>query len=165
MVSGGHDRPRDTAQPPSRALVRARQGPFLAAALLCERVIEEKDGSLTAVRLIDQLTIEPGSPEPNVVTLVVPLRLSLLVSIREGEIDHPYEISITVRDPSGTERKLKPAGQMLVAGPVAGGNFIAHLMFSPQLDGMYFFEIELDGEFLSRIPVNVVRQAAPSGAS
>ena len=165
MPSERAKRRDNTAKHSARASARPRQGPYLTAALLCERVIEEKDGSLTAVRLVDQLTIEPGSSEPNVVTVVVPLRLSLLVSIREGEVDHPYDVSITVLDPSGTERKLKPAGQMLVAGPVAGGNFIAHLMFSPQLEGMYFFEIELDGEFLSRVPLNVVRQPASTAFS
>lgn len=162
LTSEEHGKRTESARPKRRVSSRPRRGPFLTAALLCERVIEEKDGSLTAVRLVDQLTIEPGPKQPNVVTVVVPLNLSLLVSIREGEPRHAYEVSITLRDPTGNTRKLLPAGQMLVAGPVAGGNFVAHLVFLPQQEGMYFFEIDLDGKFVSRIPLNVVRQPALS---
>ena len=115
---------------------------------------------MTAVRVIDQLTIELPPTKPNVVTVVAPLKLALLVSIREGEANHPYEVSIIVRDPTGKARKLQPPGQILVAGAVSGANFVANLNFVPQHEGMYYFEIELDGRFFSRVPLSVVRRQA-----
>ena len=32
------------------------QGPYLSAALLCEKVLEEKDGVKSAIRIIDRVT-------------------------------------------------------------------------------------------------------------
>jgi hypothetical protein len=42
----------DMQQDPER-----NEGPFLAAALLCETLLREEDGTLSLVRVIDQVTI------------------------------------------------------------------------------------------------------------
>jgi hypothetical protein len=153
---------RPRAQPVGVARRQPRHGPFLLACLLCERVIEEKDGSLTAVRLIDQIILEVPQLPPNAVEITPPLNMTLLVSIREGEPTHAYEVSIVVRDPSGASRRLDPPGQLLVAGVVAGGNFLAKFRFVPQQVGLYYFEVNLDGRFLSRVALDVIRRDSPA---
>lgn len=43
----------------------SRTGPYLQAALLCERVMEEKDGVLSVIRIIDRLihtALGPAGP-------------------------------------------------------------------------------------------------------
>ena len=50
-------------------------GPHLAAALLCEKVLQEKDGVLSFIRVVDRFGVQepqPGkAPEPIQATLVV----------------------------------------------------------------------------------------------
>src|SRR5947209_729456 len=129
----------------TRKSVRAgNAGPYVAAALICERVLQEKDGTLTAVRIVDQINVEVPPPQPNMVAVIAPISLALLVSIREAEA-REYELSITVRTPKGEATKLSPPMRMVASGAVVGANFIGHLTFSPQGEGMLHFDIDLDG--------------------
>jgi hypothetical protein len=135
---------------------REPDGPFLVAALLCERVIEEKDGSVSAIRVVDEIRLDLETPEPGAVQVVVPLSLALLVAIRSAEIDRMYELSITLRTPSGKRRRLSPPGRLQPRGSVAGANFIAKMQFATNEEGTHYFDIELDNRFLTRVPLNVV---------
>ena len=39
-------------------------GPYLAAAVLCEKVLQEKDGVLSAIRLVDRFIITASGTQP-----------------------------------------------------------------------------------------------------
>jgi len=41
----------------------SRTGPYLQAALLCERVMQEKDGVLSVIRIIDRVIHTAMGPE------------------------------------------------------------------------------------------------------
>src|SRR5947208_9362047 len=87
----------------SRLPTSPLDGPFLQAALLCEKVLIEPDGVPSAIRIVDQLTIqrvqaegEPAGPEPPAV-----MQLSLLVILKSGDAPGAYVIRVRGRAPSG----------------------------------------------------------------
>ena len=59
-------------------------GPFLAAAFLCNLVIEDKDGTLSAIRIVDRwIHIQQGADAPKEMP-PVPMTLTLLLSFKAG---------------------------------------------------------------------------------
>jgi hypothetical protein len=143
-------------------------GPFVSVTLW-ENVIEERDGTLTAIRLIDQLNIDvPPSVGPDVETVLVPKSLAILVTIRDGEPNRAYEINIRLRSPDGRTLTFEPAGRVIAGGSVNGANFIARTSFGSQLEGLYHFDIALGGDFMTSVPLRVAYgpkpERAPSGS-
>ena len=59
-------------------------GPYLVAALLCEKVLQEKDNTISVIRIIDRLAVTVnalGSPETMQPTAV---SLNALISLKSG---------------------------------------------------------------------------------
>src|SRR4051794_21648232 len=84
------------------------QGPFLSIAALCEAVVREENGTLTLVRVIDQVTItvpqallERQQP--------VPFTAFLVVSFRAGFFEGPATLAIGSVGPPGAAL-LSPSG-------------------------------------------------------
>jgi len=46
------------------ATARSNQGPFLAAAVICEKILEERDGVKSAIRIVDRVTRTVVGPSP-----------------------------------------------------------------------------------------------------
>jgi hypothetical protein len=129
----------------------------LAAAILCERVLEEKDGTLSAVRIVDRVTIDRAhAPGANVVTVIGPATLALLVMFRHADPRREYEVVLTVEDPSGSKKELTPSGRVRPGGETNGGNFIGRLTFAPQGVGLYRFLVAIDGKQVAAVPLSVV---------
>lgn len=145
-----------------RAIARRDARPFeLAAAVLCERVLEEKDGTLTAVRIIDRLTMSSvGSRDPDAVTVVAPATLALLVIFRYAKADREYEIALALEEPGGKRQELKPPGRLMPGGATNGANFIGRVTFVPKKLGLYRFYVTIDGDRVAAVPLAVVE--APS---
>jgi hypothetical protein len=40
-----------------------RGGPYIGAAFLCEKILQEKDGVLSAIRIVDRITHSAVGPE------------------------------------------------------------------------------------------------------
>lgn len=138
-----------------------REGPFVIAALLCERVLQESDGSLTAVRTADMLTVTPvGEPIPEGATLVgAAPRLFLLLSFRGGTLGSKHVVTLTGHSPSGATETFPPMeGELTttVPGAVPGFNFIVQVQAGWQHQGVYWFEVRLDGRRVSVVPLLLV---------
>lgn len=66
-----------------RLPISPKDGPFLLAALLCERVLLEPDGVASAIRIVDQLVPDEALLKGAVVVPPV-MQLSLLVILKSG---------------------------------------------------------------------------------
>lgn len=131
-------------------------GPYLNVALLCERVLEEKDGVNSVVRIIDQVNITaagPGAP-PQIVPGVV--KFTILLIIKTGEMPGPCEIEIIVKKPDLTE-VAKMARTVNLESPAYRGMTLK-IETELQVDqvGLWWFEIFIRGMRRTRIPLNVV---------
>jgi hypothetical protein len=148
------------------------QGPFLAAALLCETLLREEEGTLSLVRVIDHATItapeevlKSGQP--------IPFRTFLVVSFRAGTFDGPATIGIRPSGPSGTT-VVGPAGapaekqeypvlfEGRSRGPNSGVNFNIQMTIGLSEAGPYWFDIFLDEELVTRVPLLVEYQQLSS---
>lgn len=133
----------------------AKDGPFLAAAFFCENILEDKDGTLSAIRIVDRVTQQatgPGAPKD-----MPPLTVTLwmLVVLRSGKARGRRTISLRPEGPSGRQA---PPMELSVhfEGEERGQNFRTQIGFVAEDEGLYWFDVLLEDELLTRVPLRVV---------
>jgi hypothetical protein len=139
---------------------KANNGPFFSA-LICERVLTESDGSISAVRIIDQVTIQtPTLVGPGTVVVTAPITLYLLAIVKAYPTESSHELRVDVRSPDKTITTLGKQAAVFSSGASAGGlpgaNLIARLQFQTNKAGIYWFDVYLDGGFKTSAPLRVV---------
>jgi hypothetical protein len=123
--------------------------PFVAAALICERVLQEKDGVLSAIRIVDTFTIArdelPTKGAPRV------LGLSVLVILKSGALRGQSHLSLTIRDPDGKRNDLQE-WPVLLNGDENAAQLVLNLALGAEKLGLYWVDVVWEGNVLSSIP-------------
>lgn len=130
-------------------------GPYLKAAVLCESVIEDKQGVLSLIRVVDRVistAIGPAAP-----TTMPPInhRLMAVVMMTSGEFTGSAEVSLVLQDPAGIRQPLGTTG-VLFEGNDRGANIVAEMVMTLQTEGLYWLEVHLNQDLLTRVPMRVV---------
>jgi len=137
-------------------------GPYLIAALLCEKVLQEKDDTISVIRIVDRLAVTVnalGSPETMQPTAV---SLNALISLKSGSARGRGTVKWRVETPSG----LKLPDQLLPVlfeGDDRGVNLIIDLNMVIDQEGVYWFDVILDEKLLTRIPLRILYQRIGQG--
>jgi hypothetical protein len=140
--------------------------PYLRSVILCERIMEEKDGVLTAVRIIDNVFVAPQRkdvPAPDAMPSV-PLNFAVLISFKAGAARGPFEFQTKFLSPSGKATVVEmPPLKANFDQADSGVNFILHLTVVTREEGLYWFEVSIAGESepVTRVPVKVVYSKRP----
>src|SRR5437879_4727560 len=93
---------------PSVGMATPNTKPYVAAATVCERVLQEPDGVFSASRIVDVLTMKaiPLAKPRNlpagaqVVDAVQIMDLVLLIMLRAGSVSGEHRIRIALQDPN-----------------------------------------------------------------
>lgn len=138
-------------------------GPFLAAALFCERVIEDKEGVLTLVRIVDRVVNTAiGSGTPSVMP-AARISLNLLLAFKSGDARGRHDVQIHAEEPSGLRKTVAHTMSIFFEGEDRGANLIVNLSFEAPQEGLYWFDIFLDDVRVTRIPLRLVYQRQETG--
>jgi len=127
--------------------------PSLRVAALCERVLEEKDGSLSLIRLIDRLVITaegtdvPEELPPGQVPLMA------LMSWINGLGDYEAKVRINMPDGNSIESATLP---FHLDSLDRVQNHIVRMVLPVKRRGVYWFNFLLDGDVKSRVPLRVI---------
>jgi hypothetical protein len=137
----------------------ARKLPLVLASLLCDQIIEGKDGALSVIRIIDRFLVErPPTGE-------APIRFSFLLVCKKGSAtETEYEGRISLRTPSGESRPL--------VGPVsihfhednatAGINLVFVGLIVPVAEpGLYGVDAHIGEDRVASTPLEVVFPPVP----
>jgi hypothetical protein len=131
------------------------QGPYLQAAMICERVLQEKDGVISIIRVIDRVTrtvVGPDAPEE-----MEPFNyeLTLLVTLKSGPSQGTYQVRIDIENPSGI-RQQGPSLPIFLEGQDRGQNLILNMNARFTEPGLYWFDVYFDERLMTRVPFRVV---------
>jgi Family of unknown function (DUF6941) len=132
-------------------------GPYLVAALLCERVLQEKDETVSIIRMVDRITLTvPASISPETLP-PLPLNLTLFLSFKSGSARGRNTIKLKIESPSGFNlpEQLLP---VLFEGEDRGVNLILALNMVVDQEGVYWFDILLEEDRITRIPLRILYQ-------
>lgn len=137
-------------------------GPYLAAAFLCEKILQEKDEIVSIIRIVDRVTVTvPDAPFPETLP-PVPLNLSAFISLKSGNARGRHTIKWRTETPAG----IKLPEQLLSAlfeGEDKGVNLILALNMIVDQEGVYWFDVLLEDQLLTRIPLRVLYQRIGQG--
>ena len=132
-----------------------RSGPHLQAALIAERVLQEQDGVITPIRVIDRvmMSILPDAELPAAAE-----KLVLLVTLKSGGARGSYTLTVRLENPSGTEIPFIPPATVFLEGEERGVALIVPFAFSPEEQGLYWFDVYFENERLTRVPLRAMFQ-------
>ncbi len=136
-------------------------GPFIQAALICEKVLQEQDGAMSAIRIIDRIFFvagEDGQP------LNPRTPIMFLICLKSGEARANLPVEVRLEKPSGEQSQILQA-HMLFEGEERGGNIVINAMFEADQQGLYWFDVLLDGTRITRMPLRAVFQPIPTTGS
>ena len=132
-------------------------GPHLALATFCDTVREEKDGVLSAIRIIDRITQTAAGIEVPKEMPPFTQSLTLLVAFRAGEARGRYTVQVRPEIPNGFQ--LPPMDVAVhFEGEERGANLIMRFEFAFQLEGLYWFDVLFEEKLATRVPLRVMYQ-------
>jgi hypothetical protein len=133
-------------------------GPFLQTAVICERVLQEADGVISAIRIIDRVTFVLG-PDGEPVQPQHPI--FILVSFKSGVAQGSHQVTIQRCDPDGTNAQVLTASPFF-EGLDRGINMVIGAAFAPSAAGLYWYDVYFEDERITRIPLRAVYQPLPT---
>ena len=140
------------------------QGPYLQMAVICERVLREQDGVLSVIRIIDRLThtiVGTEMPDP---LPPVSYTVWFALAFKSGSARGRQTLKIEQEQPSGL-RSLLLEHSLMLEGEDRGANFVAQVQAKFEHEGVYWFDVFLNDQFVTRMPFrltyNLVRQGGP----
>jgi len=129
--------------------------PFVQAAMICEHVLHEKDGVVSAIRVIDRITT--GDVPIGLPAGVTPaVEFSILVMIKAGSIKGKSKLQVKMRRPSGAEGEVN-TWPIQLNGDEQGANIVVKASLAVSEFGLYWFDVYWNGGLLTSIPLKLVQ--------
>jgi hypothetical protein len=129
-------------------------GPFIQTACFCEQVIEDKTGVLSLIRIVDTVTHTVGGPTPPTEMPQFVYNSKLVLTFKSGNARGRSDLKITPELPTG-ETKDPITLTLHFEGEEKGQNFILDLNFPFDYEGLYWFNVYIDDQKVTSIPIRV----------
>jgi hypothetical protein len=144
-------------------------GPYLEAAFICEQLLQDKDGTYSAIRMVNRITFHEVTICPERGELIqVPL--VAVVSFKAGDVQGNRELFLYLTTPS-LKRGLFPGVNHPIYLRFEGGDTGVLLAFrgfpiAYEQEGTYWIDVVLGRKRLSRIPLTLkLKKEAPPPTS
>ena len=131
-------------------------GPYLAAAILCEKILVEADGVKSAIRIIDRINHTVVGPDPPKAMEAFDYQLNLLLKFKSGMARGPMSLEVRFMKPSGESPSPTRQTVNFEGEDDRGVDIIANLQLKLDQAGLHWFDISLEGERVTRVPLRVV---------
>jgi hypothetical protein len=131
-------------------------GPHLLAALLCERLLEEKDGINSIIRIIDQLIIQAAGHD---VPSQLPKRayeIWFFLLLKTGEQPGACPIEIKIIKPDLSSPSSFKQTVHLESPGYRGLAVRLHMALEIDQVGVWWFEVFVKGIKRTRVPLHIV---------
>lgn len=132
-------------------------GPYVTVACICHTPLQETTGQLSVIRITDRVQVVGVMPQmqPQLIQ-----NLFIVVILRSGELrNQTHALKVQPVSPRGEELQATE-NSLLFEGDERGPGFITPLTFVATEEGLYWFDVTLDGQLLTRIPLRVQYQRA-----
>lgn len=140
--------------------------PYLTAALLCDKVLEEKNGTLSVMRVIDRVEFQKAKDIPEIEKLGIKpgIPLSGLICVKSGPMVGKAHVYLDEVRPSGTRKRLLTFEADLKGGD-HGQNLIINMMLGIEEEGLHWFEVFIEDTLMTKIPLMIVHKTLEPGTS
>ena len=129
-------------------------GPFLVSAVLCEKIITEKNNVATLIRIVDKFTLGPIGNIPQAFMEQAAFRVFAFISFKSGDAKGKKNLRIKMRLATG-ETSTETSVPLVFKGGSQGPS--AHVeMGVPAKEGLHWIEVYLDTKLVTKMPLKVV---------
>lgn len=129
-------------------------GPYLHTAVFCDRVLREADGIVSLIRIVDRWTV--AGPAEQMATTLIQTNLAILM--KSGTYQGAAKIQVTPTSPSGVEMASLQLPVNFEGDDDRGVAIALPIAFPVQEPGVYWFDIQISGRSLTKIPLRVLYQ-------
>jgi|SRR5579862_2588261 len=129
-------------------------GPYVQVAAICATPLVEQQGYLSVIRIQDRIQLAGPTDQMQPQPLNA---LSLVISLKAGEMNGKYQLGVTPIAPSG-QRLPGAVFSALFEGQERGTVMIMPLAIIAEEEGLYWFEVTLEQSVLTKIPLRVMYQ-------
>jgi hypothetical protein len=138
-------------------------GPYLNAAIICERVLQETDGIFSLIRAVDRFTISTvGQDAPSTIPPGI-ISFQLVVVLRSGIFKGVLPIRIVLNSPS-SQVLGESSTDVFLEGDDRGANLVSPFQLVVQEDGLYWIDVYCGGQLFTRVPFRVIYQRIVQGS-
>jgi len=130
-------------------------GPYVTAASFCEKVLQEKDGVITLVRMIDQINVQAQGP---LVPNEMPpgnVQVTLAVMLKAGDALGAQRLQVSLHNPDSSTVNGPENSINFSAGKNGGANVIMPMLIEVKSAGLYWADIRINDRLISRIPLQI----------
>src|SRR5712664_3848369 len=121
-------------------MIDETSGPYLVLATFCERVLQEKDGVLSIIRVIDRMTVNASGPAAPEKMPAGQINFPLVICLKSGFAKGKYNLKLVPNTPSGKQLGETTVG-VLLEGDDRGVNVILNVQVIAQEEGLYWFDL------------------------
>jgi hypothetical protein len=132
------------------------QGPYLSAAFLCERLLNEQDNVKSAIRIIDRITRGVTGPEPPETMEPFEQEMTIFLRFKSGWARGSFQLRLEVVKPSGDGTTLTRQTVIFEGEEDRGVDIVGPMRMRVEMPGLYWFEVYLNEVLITRIPFRVV---------
>jgi hypothetical protein len=117
------------------------QGPYVQAALLCDRVVQENSGRVTIIGLLDRVITRPIAPGTDVPATQVSCHA--VVILKTGSYPGKYKLRLLLKSPSNKPLREFSLNVVLPDVEDQGINVVMPIKFPAKEEGVYWIEVKL----------------------
>lgn len=132
-------------------------GPHLAVAVICEKALQEQDGVLSIIRIIDRVTVSVTSPDAPDEMPETALSFVVVVGLKSGAARGRHKLSLRPETPSGQQLAAMDV-PIHFEGEERGANVVAQFAMTADEEGLYWVDVLFGDSLLTRIPLRVLYQ-------
>lgn len=136
-------------------------GPYVQVAAICEKALQEADGVLSLIRVVDRFIISvQGKEAPAELPQGGQLPLTFVVVLKSDDARGRHPVCLRVQQPNGVfleERSF----DVMFEGEDRGVNLIIQLTLEP-IEGLYWFDVSVNDTLMTRVPLRVIYQRVPN---
>src|SRR6202158_2516231 len=115
-------------------------GPYLSAALLCEKALQETDGVISLVRIVDRWTVSGPTEE----MLQTAIQATMVLMFKSGFHRGTGRLTITPITPRDVRLPAMDMPVHFEGDEDRGVNVVIPMAFTVQESGVYWFAVALD---------------------
>ena len=135
------------------------KSPYVAAALFCEKFLQEQDGVISLIRVVDRISAA-GVVPPGASAASVPL--TMYVGLKSGDLRGPAKLRVECVSPSGKKTPLLAEIDVELEGDNKGYNVLLHgIALDAQEFGIYWFDVFCNDVRLTRAPLELILTSSP----
>jgi hypothetical protein len=131
-------------------------GPYVNVAAFCEKVLQEHDGVLSMVRIIDTLNVQFQGPEaPDELPPSTVVGATLVIMLKAGEARGGQVVQVVLERPDGVRSPGPETSANFSIGPNGGANLVLPMQIEATSAGLYWADVLVNTRLVARVPLQI----------